>query len=165
MRRRRHAGNAIGGIEWGKLNQNGNLDDIDAVLHLGADGVSDLFGAVGDGEVTLFGEHGDAGLGGVVVEVAVAAGDGEWRAGGYDPRAGEEAFVDGVAEVDGHEGEGTYVADAGESGIESSLGVDDAGIGSGERGFFEGVDGVVLVGAGSEVGVAVDETGEDVVVA
>ncbi len=87
------------------------------------------FGAVGDGEVTLFGEHGDAGFGGVVVEVAVAAGDGEWWAGGDDARAGDEAFVDGVAEIDGHEGERAYVADAGEAGVEGSLGVDDAGVG------------------------------------
>ena len=77
--------------------------------------MADIFGAVGDGEVTLFGEHGDAGLRGVVVEVAVAASDGEWWAGGYDAWAGEEAFVNGVAEVDGHEGERAYVADAGEA--------------------------------------------------
>src|SRR6202042_1393435 len=115
--------------------------------------------------VTLFGEHGDAGFGGVVVEVSVPAGDGEWWAGGYDARSGDEAFVNGVAEIDGHEGERAYVADAGEAGVEGSLGVDDAGVGVGEGGSFEGVDGVVFVGAGSEVGVAVDEAGEDVVLA
>jgi hypothetical protein len=127
--------------------------------------VADLFGTVGDGEVALRGEHGHACLRGVVVEVAVAAGDGECGAGGYDAWARDQAFVDGVAEIDGHEGERAYVADAGEARIEGSLGVDDAGVGAGEGGFFEGVDGVVFVGAGSEMGVAVDEAGEDVVVA
>ena len=93
----------------------------------------------------------------------MAAGDGEWWAGGDDARAGDEAFVDGVTEIDGHEGERADVADGGEAGVEGSLGVDDAGVGGGEGGSFEGVDGVVLVGAGAEVGVAVDEAGEDVV--
>ena len=93
----------------------------------------------------------------------MTAGDGERRAGGDDARAGDEAFVDGVAEVDGHEGTGADVADGGETGVEGSLGVDDAGVGGGEGSVLEGVDGVVLVGSGAEVYVAVDEAGEDVV--
>ncbi len=109
------------------------------------------------------GEHGDAGFRGVVVEVAVTSGNGEWRAGGDDARTRDEAFVDGVAEIDRHERPGAYVADGGEACIEGSLGVDDAGVCGSEGGALEGVDGVVLVGTGAEVDVAVDEAGEDVI--
>ena len=95
-----------------------DLDDVDAVFDLLADGLADLVGAVGDAEVAVFGEEGDGGFRGVVVEVAVAAGDGEAGAGGDDARAGNEAGVDVLAQVDGEEGERADVADGGEAGVE-----------------------------------------------
>ena len=140
-----------------------DLDDIDTVFHLLADGLADLVGAVGASEFAGVGDVGDGGLGGVVVEVAVASGDGEAGAGGDDARAGDVAGVDVVAEVDGEEGDGAYVADGGEAGFEGLAGVDYAGDGGVEGGAGEGVDLLVAVGAGGEVGVAVDEAGEDVV--
>ena len=140
-----------------------DLDDVDAIFDLLADGLANLVGAVGDSEVAVGGKEGDGGFGGVVVEVAVAAGDGEAGARGDDARAGDVAGVDVVAEVDGEEGDGADVADGGEAGFEGLAGVDYAGDGGVEGGAGEGVDLLVAVGAGGEVGVAVDEAGEDVV--
>lgn len=106
-----------------------DLDDVDAVLDLGADGLADLIVAVGNGEVALLGEHLHGGLRGVVVEIAVAASDGDAGAGGDDAWAGDEAGVDVAAEIDGEEGGRADVADGGEAGTEGGVGVDDAGDG------------------------------------
>ena len=99
---------------------------------------------------------------GVVVEVAVAAGDGDARAGGDDARPGDEAGVDVVAQVDREEGRRAYVADGGEAGLERLLRVDDAGDGGVEGRVDEVVDLVVAVGAAAQVGVAVDQAGKNV---
>ena len=66
-----------------------DLDHIDAIFHLGADSLAHLLGAVGDPKVTLFREHHDAGLRRIIVQVAVAAGDGYAWPGSDDARARE----------------------------------------------------------------------------
>ncbi len=106
-----------------------DLDDVDAVFDLLADGLADLVGTVGDAEVAVSWEESDGGFGRVVVEVAVAAGDGEAGAGGDDARARDVAGVDVLAQVDRREGRRADVADGGEAGVEGQLGVDYAGDG------------------------------------
>ena len=139
-----------------------DLDHIDAVLDLGADGLAHLLGAVGDREVALVGEHHDAGLRRIVVEVAVAAGDRDAGPGGDDARAGNESCIDAVAEIDREKRQRADVANGGEAGVESLLGVDHPGDGGIEGRVFEVPDGVVAVGAGAQMGVAVDQARKDV---
>ena len=80
-----------------------DLDDVDAILDLLADGLADLVGAISDAEVAMLGKEGDGGLGRIVVEVAVAAGDGKAGAGGDDARARDLSGVDIFAQIDGSE--------------------------------------------------------------
>ena len=87
-------------IAFGEHSPRGeDFDDINSVFRSSTDDVLNLVGAVGDLEVTLRGEHGDAGLRGVVVQVAVSAGDGDAGAGGDDARSGDELLVDAVAQI------------------------------------------------------------------
>ena len=65
-----------------------DLDDVDAVLDLLADGLLDLLFAISNLEVTFLGKHCDGGLRRIVVEVTVTAGDGDAGAGGDHARAG-----------------------------------------------------------------------------
>ena len=92
----------------------------------------------------------------------MAAGNGEAWTGGDHARAGDVSGVDVLAEIDGEEGGRAYVANGGESGFEGLACVDDSGDGGVVRSLGEGEDFVVAVGAAGEVGVAVDEAGEDV---
>ena len=57
--------------------------------------------AISYGEVAFVGEHAHARLRGKIIEIAMAAGDGDGRAAGHNARAGDKAFIDGIAEING----------------------------------------------------------------
>src|SRR3984957_3181031 len=108
-----------------------NFYDVDAILHLGANHVPDLIDAVGDLEVALVGEHYHPRLRGKIVQIAVAAGDGDGRTAGHDARAGNQSFIDAVAEIDGEKWQRADVPHGGESGFERFAGVHDREEGTG----------------------------------
>ena len=56
--------------------------------------------AVGDAEVTLLGKHHDASLRREVIQIAMAARNGNCGTAGHDAGADQITFVDGVAQVD-----------------------------------------------------------------
>lgn len=140
------------------------FDDVGAA----SDFFADDFGAFDDagthaaaGDV-LFEVAPDAPAGGVVV----AACDCDLRLAGEDARAGDVAFVDGVAKiVDGARGV-AEIADSSESVEEQSFyareHVEDDLSGATHVGVDEGrLDGLVQVENAGDVGVHVDETGHD----
>ena len=138
-----------------------NFDDVDAVFHLSAHDVTELINAVGDLKVTLLGEHRDASLRRKIVEVAVASGDGDARAAGDYARTGNQAVVDGVAQIDGEKRRGADIANGSESGFKSLARVDHGEESVVEGCVLEAVDLVVAIGASAEMRVAIDESGKD----
>ncbi len=126
-----------------------------------ADFLADFPGAVRFAVVQVPGE---SDVGGEAGHRAGSAGDGDVGAGDEHARADDVAFGDGVAQGDvGERAVDADIADGGEAGFE-----EDTSVGDGlERHFgasvFELIDGidVALLGAVGEVGVAVDQAGED----
>src|SRR4051812_13655966 len=122
--------------------------------------MTDLIGSISDPIVPLFREHADARLRGIVIQVAVSAGDGNAGAAGDDPRPDDETLADGIPKIYRQERERADVANRGEAGFEGLAGVHDAGECTLERSVFEIVDLVIAIGARSEVGMAIDQAGE-----
>jgi hypothetical protein len=117
---------------------------------------------VGNLKVVLFRKERFGDFRSVVVEVPVAASDGNAGPRRDDARTGDEAGIDVVAEVDGEEGERTDIANGGKAGLERLSGVDHAGNSGAEGRVLKLVDLLVAIGAIAQVGVAIDEAGENV---
>src|SRR6202022_2469554 len=135
-----------------------DLDDVDAVLELRPHHVADLVDAVGDLEGALLGERVDAPLRRVAVQVAVPAGDRDARPARHDARSRELTFGDRVAQVSGKERRRAQVAHGGEAGLQRGPRVAHRADGGAQRAVAELQNRRVLVGAGAEVDVAVDES-------
>ena len=122
---------------------------------------ADFIGAVGDHAAADLFHAGERAAGGaghfeLLAEVAVAAGDGDHRAGGVDARAGGEAFVDRALEAEGGAAE---IADGGEAAEERV-----AGFGGGDDVGVADVVGEGLGGRGPDehrVPVHVDQAGHE----
>ena len=93
-----------------------NLDHVDAVLHLRAHDVTHLIRTVGNLVVALRREERDAGLGRVVIQVAVAARDRNSRPAGHHARTDDVSLVDVVAQINSHERTRADVAHGREAG-------------------------------------------------
>ncbi len=138
-----------------------NFDVVGAVVRELADALADFPRAVGLAVAEI---PGKSDVGREAGHGAGAAGDGDVGSGDEHARADDVAFCDGVAQSDvGERAIDADVAHGGEAGFE-----EDARVGNGlERhfcgGVFELVDriDVALLRAVGEVGVAVDEAGED----
>ena len=134
-----------------------DLDDVHAVLDLRADGLAHLVDAIGDLVAAMFGEQSDVGLRGETVDIAMPAGDGDPGPAGDDARSGDRTFIDGVAQIDGRKRRRADIADGGEAGEQGGVRVANRGEALREGRVFEVVDGIVAVGAGGEMSVAVNQ--------
>src|SRR5262249_55147571 len=137
------------------------LDYVDSVFHLRAHHVPDLVNAVSNLKIALLGKHRHARLRGIIVQVAVTAGDGNAGTAGHDPRTGNQSFVDRISQIDGKERLGADVAHAGKAGVQGLARVHHRGKRRLKRRVLEAIDFVVAVGARTQVGVTVDQPGKN----
>src|ERR1051326_4689825 len=137
-----------------------NLDYVNAVFHLGTHYVANLVNAIGDLEVALFRKHGDACLRRKVIQVAVPAGNRDARPAGYDTRSGNQAFIDGVAQINGQKWKRAHIAHAGKAGFQRLARVYDSGKRALKRRVLEVIDFVVTVSARAQMRVAIDQAGK-----
>ena len=111
-------------IAFGQHSAGGkNFDYVDAILHLRAHHVANLLGRVGDLVVAFFGEEHHPCLGRVVVQIAVAAGNGDRGAASHDAWADDESLINAVAQIDRHERPGPHITNAGEARQQRRAGV------------------------------------------
>ncbi len=93
--------------------------------------------------------------------IAVAARDAQGHARGPDARAENEALVDRLPQADVRAAAGADVADGGEAGVERALRVDGGADGFVGRRLRHGLDEGVAGAFAGDVGVGVDQAGED----
>src|SRR4029077_7210719 len=138
-----------------------NLDYVHAVFHLRAHYVADLVDAVGDLKVAFLGKHAHTRLRRIIVQVAMTAGDRNARSTGYSAGSRNQAFVDQIPEIDGEKRRRANITHAGKTGFQRLARVDHRGKRALEWRVLEAIDLVVTVGPRAEMGVAIDQAGQD----